>query len=96
MTNGQRQTLISKYVEETCNAFLTAHKDVLKVEYRHDDANNNYIKVTTAFGFAQYFDVTDLDCGQICLLLSAMMNNRPTKRLICDREAKREVEKLFR
>ena len=95
MTEGQRQTIINQYVEETCNAFLTAYKDVVKVEYRRDNTKNAFIKVTTAFGFANYFDVTDLDCGNICLMLCAMMVNGRPKRLITDREAKREVERLF-
>ncbi len=95
MTEGQKQTIIGKYVEENCNAFLTAYKDVVKVEYRSDSTNNGFVKVTTAFGFAQYYDVTDLDCGSICLMLCAMMVNGRPKRLITDREAKREIEKLF-
>lgn len=94
MTNGQKQTIISKYVKEAVEPFLTAHKDVVKVEYRNA-ADNGYVKVTTAFGFAQYYDVTDLDCGSICLMLCAMMVNGRPKRLITDREAKREIEKLF-
>lgn len=94
MTEGQKQTIISKYVEENCNAFLTAYKDVVRVEYRNA-ADKGYVKVTTAFGFANYYDVTDLDCGNICLMLCAMMVNGRPKRIIKGRELKREVEKLF-
>ena len=95
MTDGQKKTMISKYVEETCNAFLVAHKDVVKVEYRTDDTKNAFIKVTTAFGFANYFDVTDLDCGNICLMLCAMMCNGRPKRLLKGKELIRKVEELF-
>lgn len=95
MTNGQKAEMIGRYVDEACQPFLTAHKDVEKVEYRHD-ANNGYIKVTTAFGFSNYYDVTDLDCGSICLMLSAVMCNVAPKRLLQDREAIREVERLFK
>lgn len=96
MTNGQKAEIINKYVNEAVQPFLTAHRDVVKVEYRYDGAKSGYVKVTTAFGFSNYFDVTDLDDGQICIMLSGMMCNRPTKRLIKDKEAKREVEKLFK
>ena len=96
MTDGQRKAIIGKYVEETCNAFLTAYKDVVKVEYRVDDTKNAFVKVTTAFGFSNYYDVTDLDCGQICLMLCAMMVNGRPRRLLTDKKAKREVEKLFK
>ena len=96
MTNGQKADAIKKYVEGACQAFLTAYKDVEKVEYRYDGTKSGYVKVTTAFGFSNYYDVTDLDCGSICLMLSAMMVNGRPKRLIEDREAKREVEKLFK
>lgn len=95
MTEGQKKTIIGKYVEETCNAYLTAYKDVVKVEYRTDNAKNAYVKVTTAFGFANYYDVTDLDCGSICLMLCAMMVNGRPKRLLKDRELIRLVEELF-
>ena len=33
MTNGQKAEQIKAYVEEACNDFLTAYKDVEKVEY---------------------------------------------------------------
>lgn len=95
MTNGQKTKLISKYVEEICNAFLTAYKDVVKVEYRTDDTNNAFVKVTTAFGFSNYYDVTDLDCGSICLMLCAMMCNGKPKRMLQGRELIRSVEELF-
>ena len=94
MTNGQKAEQIKAYVDEACQPFLTAYKDVVRVEYRND-GKNGYIKVTTAFGFANYFDVTGLDEGSICLMLSAMMCNGRPKRLIKDREAIREVERLF-
>lgn len=94
MTNGQKAEQIKMWIDEAVQPFLTAHKDVIRVEYR-SDGNNGYVKVTTAFGFANYYDVTDLDCGSICLMLCAMMVNGKPKRLIKDREIKREVEKLF-
>lgn len=96
MTNGQKQQIIKEYVEGACNDFLTGHKDVLKVEYRKDDTNNAFLKVTTAFGFANYYDITDLDCGSICLMLSAMMCNGRPKRLLKGKELIRTVEELFR
>ena len=95
MTNGQKKTIISKYVEEVCNAFLTAHRDVVRVEYRTDDTNNAFIKVTTAFGFANYYDVTDLECGDICLLLCSVMCNSKPKNLLKEKEIVRLVEELF-
>lgn len=95
MTNGQKAEIINKYVEGACNAFLTAYKDVVKVEYKNDSTNNGFVKVTTAFGFSHYYDVTGLDCGNICLMLCAMMCNGRPKRLIKDREKIRKVEELF-
>lgn len=96
MTNGQKQKMINQYVEETCNAFLTAYKDITKVEYRCDDTQNSFIKVTTAFGFSNYYDVTDLDCGDICrMLCSVVCSGKPTNQLK-DLELIRLVEKLFK
>ena len=95
MTVGQKKTIISKYVEEVCNAFLTAYKDVARVEYRMDDTHNAFIKVTTAFGFANYYDVTDLECGDICLMLCSVMCNGKPKNLLKEKELVRLVEELF-
>ena len=94
MTDGQKQKQMSEYVEKTCNAFLTAWKDIVKVECRHD-SNNGYIKVTTAFGFALYFDVTGMTRGGVCIMLCNVMSNKPSQRQLKDIEAIREVEKLF-
>lgn len=95
MTAGQKKTLIGKYVEEICNSFLTAYKDVVRVEYRMDDTNNAFIKLTTAFGFANYYDVTDLECGDICLMLCSVMCNNKPKNLLREKELVRLVEELF-
>lgn len=94
MTDGQKAKQTKAYVEGACNAFLTAYKDVTKVEYRND-GRNSFIKVTTAFGFSNYFNATNLECGDICLMLSSMMCNGRPKRLIKDKEVIRKVEELF-
>lgn len=96
MTDGQKQKIISKYVEETCNDFLTTWKDIVKVEYRSDSKNNGYIRIITALGFNIYFDVTGLDCGSICVMLCNRMSNITPKKQLRDREAIREVEQLFK
>lgn len=95
MTNGQKQTIISNYVEEVCQPFLTAHRDIEKVEYKSYD-NNSYIKLTTAFGRSNYYDVTNLDCGQICIMLCVVITGASVKTQIRDIESIREVEKLFK
>lgn len=95
MTAGQKAEMIKQWVDEAVQPFLTAHKDVVKVEYR-SDGNNGYVKVTTAFGFANYYDVTNLDCGQICIMLCVVITGTSVKTQIKDIEAIREVERLFK
>ena len=95
MTNGQKQTIISNYVDEVCQPFLTAHRDIEKVECRNN-GNNSYIKLTTAFGRSNYYDVTNLDCGQICIMLCVVITGASVKTQIRDIESIREVEKLFK
>ena len=94
MTDGQKQKMISEYVEGVCNDFLIAWKDVVKVECKHD-GTSSYIKVTTAFGFANYFDVTGMECDGICAMLCNYMSNKPSRLMLRDREAIREAEALF-
>lgn len=94
MTNGQKAEIISKYVNEAVQPFLTAHKDIVRVEFRND-SNNGYIKLTTAFGRSNYYDVTNLNCGQICIMLCVVITGASVKTQIRDIEAIREVERLF-
>ena len=95
MTNGQKAELIGRYVDEACQPFLVTHKDIEKVEYRND-SKNGYIKLTTAFGCANYYDVTDLDCGQICVMLCVAISGASVKTRIKELETIRLVEKLFK
>lgn len=94
MTNGQKAELIGRYVDEAVQPFLTAHKDIVRVEFRND-SNNGYIKLTTAFGRSNYYDVTNLNCGQICIMLCVVITGASVKTQIRDIEAIREVERLF-
>ncbi len=95
MTNGQKAELIGRYVDEAVQPFLTAHRDIEKVEYK-SDSKNGYIKLTTAFGRSNYYDVTNLDCGQICIMLCVVITGTSVKTQIKDIEAIREVERLFK
>lgn len=95
MTNGQKAEMIRQFVDEACQPFLTAHKDIERVEYRND-SNNGYIKLTTAFGRSSYYDVTGLDCGQICIMLCVVITGTNVKTQIKDIEAIRTVERLFK
>ena len=94
MTNGQKAELIGRYVDEAVQPFLTAHKDIVRVEFRND-SNNGYIKLTTAFGRSSYYDVTNLNCGQICIMLCVVITGASVKTQIRDIEAIRKVERLF-
>lgn len=96
MANGKRVTDIQTYVEGACRAFFTARDDVKNIEYKYQGSTHKaYIKVTTAFGVSIYFDATDLECGDICMMLSAMMVNKANRRRIDDFETIKKVESLF-
>ncbi len=97
MANGKRLGEVKKYVDTVCNAFLTEHRDIEKVEYRYQ-ANNNkaYLKLTYVYGFAKYFDVTDLTCGNICAMLCVIIAGAEVNTNIKDMDAIREIEKLFK
>lgn len=96
MANGKRVIDIQNYVENVCKAFFTARDDIKNIEYKYQGSTHkSYIKVTTAFGVSVYFDATDLECGDICMMLSAMMLNRENKRRIKDFSTIKAVESLF-
>ena len=70
MANGKELEAIRRYVEETCQAFVSAHKSFRRIEFRHSEAmKGDFIKVTTVYGFAKYYDVTGFDLEMICRLL---------------------------
>lgn len=96
MANGKRITDIQNYVEGVCKAFFTAREDIKDIEYKYQGSTHkSYIKVTTAYGISVYFNATNLDCGDICMMLSAMMLNRENRRRIKDFDVIKEVEMLF-
>lgn len=95
MTQHQIEA-IKRYVEEDVKAFLTAHKDIKDVQYRHrGSTGDSFLKITTAFGMAKYFDVTRLDEDDICKLICVVIVGGSPKLAINDLEAIREVEELF-
>lgn len=97
MATGKRTSDIKKYVEQICNAFLTAHRDIEKVEYRYQASTHKaYLKMTYAYGFANYYDVTDLDCGNLCAMLSVIVVGAEPNNTIKDLDAVMEIEKLFK
>lgn len=97
MANDKRMSEIKNYVEGACNAFLTAHRDIEKVEYRYQaNKNKAYLKMTYVYGFANYFDVTDLTCGNICAMLCVIIAGAEVNTNIKDMDAIREIEKLFK
>lgn len=97
MANGKRLSEIKKYVEEVCNAFITTHRDIEKVEYRYQaNTDKSYLKLTYAYGFSNYYDVSDMDCGNICTLLSVVIVGAEPNIVIKDLDAVMEIEKLFK
>ena len=95
MTDGQKVKEIKAYVEGVCNAFLAAHQDIEKVEYR-SKGDNAYIKLTTAFGRSNYYDATGLDRNQICIMLCVIITGARVNTRLNDIETIRKVEKLFK
>ncbi len=95
MTQHQIEA-IKNYVENECKSFLTVHKDITNVQFRHrGSTGDSFLKISTAFGIAKYFDVTGLDEHSICVLICVIMAGGTPKLTIRDIEAIREVEKLF-
>ena len=94
---NKRLSETKKYVDEVCNAFLTAHRDIEKVEYRYQaNTNKSYLKITYVYGFANYYDVTNLTCGNLCAMLCVIIAGAEVNTTIKDLDEVREVEKLFK
>ena len=101
MATGKETEAIKRYVEQTCQAFVSAHKSFRKIEFRHSESlKGDFIKVTTVYGFAKYYDVTNFDAETICRLICIVIaegasKEKVTARELTDAEAIREVEALF-
>ena len=96
MTNGKITESIKSYIEEDCQRFLAVHKDITKIEFRHrGSVGDSFIKLSTAFGTARFFDITNLDCGSICVLVSVIVAGGKPNVELADLEVIREVERLF-
>lgn len=102
MANGKELEAIRRYVEGTCQAFISAHDSFRRIEYRHSESlNGDFIKVTTVYGFAKYYNVTkftpEMICRLICIVVAEGASKKKiTNRELMDMEAIREVEKLFK
>lgn len=95
MTQHQIEA-IRKYVEEDVKSFLTAHRDVTDIQFRHrGSTGDSFIKMSTAFGMAKYYDVTGLDTHNICVLVCVIVAGGVPKLTLNDLETIREVEELF-
>lgn len=96
MTNGKRTESIKLYVEEDCQRFLAAHKDIKKIEFRHrGSVGDSFIKISTAFGTARFFDVSNMDTHTICVLIGVIVAGDKPNVELTDLEVIREVEELF-
>lgn len=101
MANGKETEAIKRYVEQTCQQFVSAHKSFRKIEFRHSESlKGDFIKVTTVYGFAKYYDVTNFDAETICRLICIVVaegasREKITARELTDAETIREVEELF-
>lgn len=92
----RRKEAIKTYVEGTCAEFIKANRDFRNVEYRYGGyTENSYLKMTTAFGYAKYFDVTGLDAEGICKLICVVASGVSVRLELKDLEIIREVERLF-
>lgn len=95
MTQHQIEA-IKNYVEREVKGYLSAHKDIEDVQYRYrGSTRDSFLKLTTAFGMARYFDVTGLDEHSICVLIAVILAGGTPKLTVRDFEAIREIEKLF-
>lgn len=101
MANGKELETIRRYVEETCQAFVSAHESFRRIEFRHSESmKGDFIKVTTVYGFAKYYDVTgfnaELICRLVCIVIAEGASRaKVTARELTDDEAIKEVETLF-
>lgn len=95
MTQHQIEA-IKNYVEREVKGYLSAHRDIKNVQYRHrGSTGDSFLKITTAFGMAKYFDVTDLDEHDICVLIAVILAGGTPKLTVRDLESIREIEELF-
>lgn len=96
MSKGQEVETIRNYVEGACQHYLSAHRDITRIEFRHRHSmHDSFIKLSTAFGTARFFDITDMDCNTICILIGVIVSGNKPNVELADLEVIREVEALF-
>lgn len=96
MTNGKKTESIKAYVEKDCQRFLAVHKDIKKIEFRHrGSVGDSFIKISTVFGTARFFDVSGMDAHTMCVLISVIVAGGSPNVELADLEAIREIEEMF-
>lgn len=93
---GQFYGYIEDYVNATIGAFIVPIGNIESIKCKHRGSTGNcFIELIHEDGSARYFDATGMSMGSIGIMIGHIIANRPIRYELRDREAIREVRKLF-
>lgn len=96
INRGQFYGTVEDYVNATIGAFVVPIGNIESIKCRHKGSTGDcFIELIHEDGDARYFDATGMSLGSIGILVGHIIANRPIRCELRDREAIREVRRLF-
>lgn len=86
---------VEDYVNNTVAAYACPISNIESVRCKRNN-ERVYMELVHEDSAVRYFDLTSLDVSNIGIMVGCIMANIPIRREIQDREAKKEVRRLFR
>ena len=94
---GKHMKEIEDYVNNVCKAFIEPYSELLDISCRHTGSEGEmYIKTVDITDHADYYSVTELTAEEVCILVTRIILNEPTKRQLTEYEERKRVAALFR
>lgn len=93
---GQFYGFVEDYVNATVGAYVVPIGGIESIKCKHRGSTGDcFIEIIHEDGKARYFDATSMSMGSIGIMVGHIIANQPIRYELRDREAIREVRKLF-
>lgn len=86
---------VENYVDNEVAAFATKINNVESIKCVRK-VNDIYMELIHEDSAVRYFDITGLDTSGIGIMIGHIIANQPVQREIKDREAKKEIRRMFK
>lgn len=95
MVNNKYFKEVEDYVNDDVASYACKIDNIESVRCARK-TNNIYMELIHEDGAVRYFDISSLDISSIGIMIGCVITNAPINLEIKDREAKKEIRKIFK